>query len=220
MDRLDLTSLDDRLAVAARVFSYPIEPHRRKPGPTGYRDYESYRDWLRDEFSYRCVYSLVREQWIDRRGNFDIDHFAPRVERPDLTCEYDNLLYLAHQINLIRNKRSLPDPCKLPLGECLRVHSHGDRIGEIEALNKAGEKIIRVLRLDNEDATGFRRRMLAILRSLAVNDEPTFRELVGYPRDLPDLRGARRRNPGNTRPDGVEQSALQLREDGQLLEWH
>ena len=162
----------------------------------------------------------MREQWISRRGNFDIDHFEPRADRPDLTCEYDNLLYLSHQINLIRNKKALPDPCNVALGDCLFVHTHGDRMGQIEALNDSGERIIRILRLDNDDATGFRRRVLAILRSLAVNDETTFREWVGFPNDLPDLRPPKRRNPNNTRPDGLHQSALQQREEGTLPEWY
>ncbi len=221
MDRFDLTSVSDRLAVAARVFNYPAELHRRKHGPTGYKDYESYRDWLRDEFSYRCVYSLVREQWcFDRRGNFDIDHLEPRAERPDLTCDYNNLLYLTHQVNLVRNKWSLPNPCKFALGECLRVYPDGDRVGEVEALNDTGERVISVLRLDSEDAIGFRRRMFSILRSLAVNDEATFRQLVGFPSELPDLRGAKRRNPGNTRPAGIRLSAFQLRENGTLPSWY
>ena len=220
MDRFDLMSVGDRLAVAAMVFGYPTEPHRRRHGPTGYKDYESYREWLRDEFSYRCVYSLVREQWIARPGNFDIDHMEPRADRPDLTCEYDNLLYLTHQVNLVRNRRPLPDPCKFALGECLRVHSDGDRVGEVEALNELGERIIRILRLDSEDATGFRRRMFAILRSLAINDVRMFRQLVGFPSDLPDLRAAKRRNRDNTRPEGIRQSALQLRENGTLPNWY
>lgn len=220
MDRFDLTSADDRLAVAEQVFSYPTEQHRRKHGPTGYKQYESYRDWLRDEFSFRCVYSLVREQWISRPGNFDIDHFAPQVERPDLICEYDNLLYLAHTINLIRNKRPLPDPCKIALGKCLRVHATGKRIGEIEALNEMGERIIAVLRLDSEDATGFRRRILSMLRSLAINDEASFRDWVGYPDYLPNLSETNRRNSGNTRPDGIHGSAFEEREKGRLPDWY
>lgn len=222
MERLDLTSVNSRLAVAERVFSYPTEPHLRKHGPTGYSDYESYRDWLRDEFSYRCVYSLVREQWIGRRGNFDIDHLKPRAERPDLTCDYDNLLYLTHQMNLVRSKRPLPDPCQLALGDCLRVHPNGDRVGEIEAINENefGERIIRVLRLDSEDATGFRRRILEMLRSFAITDEAQFREWIGFPNELPNLRRPKRRNKGNTRPGGLNQSALYLRENGTLSEWY
>ena len=55
-------------------FDYPA-PHLRRHGPMGYADYASYRPWLRDEFSFRCVYCLLREQWGRVRGLFDLDHF-------------------------------------------------------------------------------------------------------------------------------------------------
>jgi len=220
MEQYDLTSIDDRLAIAAQVFRYPPTAHERKHGPTGYKTYESYRDWLRDEFSFRCVFSLVREQWLGRTGNFDIDHFAPRSERPDLTNEYDNLLYLAHRTNLVRNKSALPDPCGIALGECLYVIPAGDRIGEIESLNEIGAQVIQILRLDSEDATGFRRRILGTIRSHAEHDPQQFREWVGFPAELPDLSESKRRNSENTRPEGVKKSALRLRENGQLSDWY
>ena len=43
-------------------FEYPSSPHRRRHGPLGYADYASFRPWLRDEFSFRCVYCLLRER--------------------------------------------------------------------------------------------------------------------------------------------------------------
>ncbi len=42
-------------------FAYPPAPHVRRNGPQGYADYQSYRPWLRDEFSFRCVCCLLRE---------------------------------------------------------------------------------------------------------------------------------------------------------------
>lgn len=220
MERFDLTTVAGRLAVAERVFCYPMEPHSRRHGPTGYTDYESYRDWLRDEFSFRCVFSLVREQWISRPGNFDIDHLQPQAERQDLACEYENLLYLSHQTNLTRNKRSVPDPCKIALGNSLHVVVSGERIGEIEGLDATGNQIIRVLGLDSEDATRYRRNVIAIARSLAIHDESMFREWVGFPSELPDLRPPRRRNPDNTRPEGVNESHLARHERNELCEWY
>jgi hypothetical protein len=46
------------------VFDYAATAHVRRHGPFGYQDYESYRDWLRDEFSFRCVYCLKRIFWF------------------------------------------------------------------------------------------------------------------------------------------------------------
>jgi hypothetical protein len=45
------------------AFIYPHHPHVRRHSPRGYRDYRSYKPWLRDEFDFRCVYCLWRERW-------------------------------------------------------------------------------------------------------------------------------------------------------------
>ena len=92
-------------------------------------------------------------------------------------------------------------------------------MGEIAALNDPGQQIIRVLRLDSEDATAYRRLWLAILRNAARSDEELFRQLVGYPHDLPDL--SSKRVPGsNDKPHGVAESAYELRRLGRLPEWY
>lgn len=218
MEGFDLTRIADRLAIAERAFSYPVKPHRRKHGPKGYQEYESYRDWLRDEFSYRCVFSLAREQWIAKTGSFDIDHLKPRAACPALLCDYDNLVYVAHGLNLVRGKRELLDPCQFALGDCLSVEPTGERMGEIKALNEIGERIIGVLRLDSEDATGYRRRWLGVLYCAAATDEKLFRELVGYPKELPNL--FPRKPIGNDRPDGLAKSAYHLKHLGRLPEWY
>jgi hypothetical protein len=44
-------------------FVYPRAAPLRRHGPAGYAQYERYRPWLRDEFAFRCVYCLKREQW-------------------------------------------------------------------------------------------------------------------------------------------------------------
>lgn len=191
-------------------------PHRRRHGPADYTDYESYRDWLRDEFSYRCVFSLLRETWPQTR--FHIDHLVPQRERPDLVCVYDNLILLEGRMNLIKGKRRLPDPSAVRLGKCLFVHTTGERTGEIEANDDVGEKIIRVLRLDSDDATQVRRDWVGILRSVARTDEPLFRKFIGYPKNLPDL--AKANAPSNTRISGLRRSAKSLGDAGVLPEWY
>lgn len=217
METFDLTSERDRLALVERVFVYPDEPHQRKHGPVGYTDYESFRDWLRDEFSYRCVFSLLRESWPQTR--FHIDHLISQKERPDLVCDYDNLILLEARLNLVKGKRRLPDPCKVPLGEHLVVFTSGEQMGCIEARDgsEIGERIIRVLRLDNEDATQIRRYWIGILRSVARTDVRLFREFIGYPKNLPDLQAFRVKN---TRKSGLSQSAKHLLNNDNLPDWY
>jgi len=218
MESFSLTKESDRLALVERVFTYPAEPHCRKHGPCGYNDYESYRDWLRDEFSYRCVFSLMRETWPQVR--FHIDHLISQKERPDLVCDYDNLILLEGRLNLVKGKRRVPDPCRITLGKCLFVHMHGEQIGQIEGRDegKIGDQIIQVLRLDSEDATQVRRQLIGILRSLAQTDEQLFREFIGYPKNLPDLR--KTNVPKNIRKEGLDQSGYHLRSIGKLLQWY
>ena len=38
------------------VFDYPTGPFQAKHGPHGYVRYASYKDWLRDEFEFRCAF--------------------------------------------------------------------------------------------------------------------------------------------------------------------
>jgi hypothetical protein len=92
-------------------------------------------------------------------------------------------------------------------------------MGEIEAIDTPGEEIIQVLRLDSDDATAYRRKWLGILRSVANTDERLFRELIGYPRDLPDL-SSKRPEGGNDRLSGLAEGAHQLKRLGCLPEWY
>ena len=218
MESLDLSLESHRLRAASWIFRYPTAAHRRKHGPS-YGSYESYRDWLRDEFSYRCVFSLVRETWIGKPASFDIDHFKPQATHGELVTDYDNLIYLTHRLNLTKGKRSLPDPCQIALGQCLQVESEGERMGIITARNNVGTKIINTLRLDSDDATEERRKWFTILRSLAITDEAAFRKLIGYPQDLPNLR--RKETEQNTRAEGIERSARVQRDEKRCLpEWY
>jgi len=127
-------------------FEYPAEPHSRRHGPAGYDDYGSYRDWLRDEFTFRCVYCLHRERWYGRPGSFDIEHFIPVSVDPRGKCEYTNLLYACRTCNAAKSDvLAVPDPCTVAFGDCLRVKTDG----EIEPLNEAGRRLRDVLRLNS-----------------------------------------------------------------------
>ena len=72
----------------------------RRHGPRGYADVESFRPWLRDEFSFRCAYCRYREQWGRLKGAFALDHFLPVSVYPKQTRTYDNLLYACRAWNV------------------------------------------------------------------------------------------------------------------------
>ena len=200
------------VAATPQPFAYPTMPHIRRHGPYGYSIYESYRAWLRDEFSFRCVFCLNREQWGLIRSVWDLDHFMPQHSHPQISFDYENLLYSCRTCNGMKGDQIIPDPCKIAYGECVTVHPDGT----IEALNEKGEILIETLRLNNEDYTRFRQLMIDTLRSLATHDRQTYVLWMRYPENLPDLSGLR--PPGNKKPEGVKQSFYARRMRGELEE--
>ena len=194
-------------------FEYPTEPHLRRHGPEGYKDYESYRDWLRDEFTFRCVYCLHREKWYDRPGTFHVEHRVPVAVNPRGRCEYTNLLYACGTCNTAKSDiLSVPDPCQAAFADCLRIKSNG----EVEALNEDGEKLRDVLRLNNRQNVKYRARWMRNLTVLQTADPELYQAYMGFPDDLPDLRPPNKRVPRNTRPEGAESCYFALRERGEL----
>lgn len=193
-------------------FAYPDTSHTRKHGPYGYKDYDSFREWLRDEFSFRCVFCLTREQWGLARGAWDIDHFIPQSRDSTAVLTYDNLLYLCSTCNVTKSSHLIADLSEVALGECLKVNEDGT----ITALNAEGELLIEVLRLDNEDYTRFRFLILTTIKTLELSDRRAFILWMSYPDSLPDLK--KLRPSGNSRPDGVNDSFFEKRARGELEE--
>jgi hypothetical protein len=192
-------------------FEYPTQPHARRHGPTGYEDYSSYRDWLRDEFMFRCVYCLHREQWYNRGATFHIDHFNPVTVDPGGKCEYSNLLYACATCNEAKNAiLGVPDPCEIAFHDCLRILADGS----VQSLNEHGEKLKQVLRLDSESNVSHRSRWMRALEALRATNPDIYQEYMSFPTDLPDLR--KKRVLGNTKPEGVANCYFALRERGQL----
>jgi hypothetical protein len=192
-------------------FEYPIELHTRRHGPTGYESYESYRDWLRDEFTFRCVYCLHRERWYGRGATFHIDHFSPQSDDPGGRCDYENLLYACATCNEAKKAiLGIPNPCAVSFGDCLRILPDG----HIEALNGDGEKIRQSLRLDSESNVRYRSRWMRVLETLQMINPVLYQEFMGFPEDLPNLQ--KKRVPNNTKPEGATNCYFALRERGVL----
>jgi hypothetical protein len=192
-------------------FTYPPVPHERRHGPQGYAGYESYRPWLRDEFSFRCVYCLMREVWGPFKGAYALDHFLPVASRPDLALEYDNLLYGCVSCNLSKGGLETPDPCSSLIDSEVTVSDDGG----IQATTPQARKLIEVLGLNRPRMREFRELWIRVVRLAALCDPALFQRLQAYPADLPDL-SALRPPQGNTRPDGIAQSHLARRRRGQL----
>jgi hypothetical protein len=196
-------------------FEYPADPHQRRHGPAGYLDPESFRPWLRDEFVFRCVYCLRREQWEPGRTGFEIDHLVPVVTSPELALAYDNLLYTCDVCNSVKGSQELPDPCTALLAGMLTVLVDG----QISGHSRRARRIIRVLGLDDPEFVLYRARWIKIIALARVHDADLYRQLMGIPDDLPDLESLRPPT-GNSRPEGIATSFHHRRLRGELPAIH
>lgn len=188
-------------------FAYPRAIHERQHGPQGYAEYSEYRDWVRDEFAFRCVFCLSREVWLGSSTFFHLDHAVAQKHDSTLTLVYENLLYLCAECNGKKQAGRLLDPCSIAMSDCLEVNLDGT----ITAKNDAGRRLVRVLRLDSPDRNSYRRRMITLSQ-----DSKYKGDFFCYPQDLPDLRT--RRPKSNTRPHGVENCHFARKERRELPE--
>ena len=200
-------------------FAYPVSAHKRRHAPAGYVDYQNYKPWLRDEFTFRCVYCLERERWYpSRAAAFSVDHVVPQVSAPERICDYENLVYACLRCNSNKRDVLLPDPTRVPFAKCLSI---GDD-GTISALNADGADLIDLLHLNDSPVIDTRKKYLRVIKlkldypnNADVHD--LFLDAFGYPDDLPDL--ASKRPPGGNRPkSGPVMSHYQLRQLNQLSE--
>ena len=199
----------ERVTPAAEPFAYPTEPHRRRHGPAGYTDYQSYRPWLEDEFSFRCVYCLKRMVWAPT-DVWSVDHIIPQDEAKELACVYDNLLLACQCCNRFKSNQRVPDPARVAYGQCLRVNSDGS----VRPLNKIGDRLVRTLRLNEPRYRQWRLQRMRDLRALYLCDLEGYEQAMGFPQDLPNLGVLRVKS--NSRPRGLEESWLAKRLRGGL----
>lgn len=200
------------------LFHYPDAPLVRKHGPTGYVNYESYKEWLRDEFQFRCVYCLVREQWFPNgQAAFGVEHVWPKglPSYAALACDYENLVYACNECNSLKRTEVILDPCLVALDEHVCIQTDATA----EWYSREGSHFIQVLRLNDPDRVARRLRVMRLYdyflgHSADPECQALLREFSGYPDDLPNL--AALRPPGNTRPEGVADCHYPRRLEGRL----
>jgi HNH endonuclease len=202
------------------IFEYPLQRHTRRHGPAGYKTYDRYKDWLRDEFTFRCVYCLTRERWYpEGDAGFSVDHWLPQVSGKK-RLNYDNLLYACLRCNSY--KRHLPgilNPCLHTFSTHLLVN--GD--GTLSPLTSKGRILVETLGLNKTLPVQWRREFLELFDLLQKETADSafrllFKPKFGFPDDLPDLR--KRKPLKNSRPKGVNYCYYALWERDQLPEFY
>ena len=191
-------------------FIYPNTRHVRRHGPVGYTVYERYRPWLRDEFTFRCVYCLKREEWGLVRASYNLDHFRPQAHHPRAALDYDNLLYACISCNSAKRDLLVPNPCDCMLYGQVLVHEDG----HIEATTPDAKRLIRVLGLDDSEYCEFRQLWIGIATMARESEPALLQRLMRYPNNLPDL--SKLRPPANLRPQGIQESYQARRNRGEL----
>ena len=194
-------------------FRYPNAPLTRRHGPRGYADASGFRPWLRDEFTFRCVYCLQREAWGPLRAAYDLDHLRPVAKHPAAALDYDNLLYACASCNAAKQERDVTDPSLSLLNASIRVRADG----VIEAFTPAALTIVWQLGLNLPRLVAYRAMWIEVVRLAAEYKPELHRRLMGYPDDLPDLSSLRPPG-GNSRPEGVMGSYFERRKRGELSE--
>jgi hypothetical protein len=202
-------------------FQYPRAPHARRHGPEGYTDPQRFKPWLRDEFTFRCVYCLSRERWCpDGEDAFSAEHHHPQSLARDEVLSYDNLLYACCRCNAAkRDLTGVLNPAETPLAGHLEVLEDGT----IRGLTEDGWDLIGVCQLDRPNLNAFRRGVIEILRALGeLNSEAqrqVLRRWFGFPANLPRL-STLRPPGGNSRPAGIGESYYERKKRGELAEFY
>jgi hypothetical protein len=203
-------------------FPYRTGKYDRKHGPDGYTDYGSFKPWLRDEYTFRCVYCLFREAWFSYGFySFHIEHFVAKT-LGGARVAYENLFYACEKCNLVKaRKTGLLNPDQVGYGD----HILQNDDGRVEAKTPQGSAIIDLLQLNAKQRVDERAKFLKYARIASALDSPEHqgtREFLlymlakefGYPEDLPDL--SKERAPKNTKKAGVETSHFARRAKGEL----
>lgn len=194
------------------IFDYPEMRAERVHGPAGYASYESYRPWLRDEFTFRCVYCLKREVWGQVTGDFELDHFQPQSLAPARGFDYFNLVYACRRCNAVKLDESVDDPLICLTSESVVVHPDG----VIASDQPQTKRLIQQLDLNSPKLKKWRVMWLRIVQLAKERDANLYKQIAGFPEDLPNLRRLRPRT--NTRPAGIEVSWYVKRQRGLLPE--
>lgn len=132
-------------------------PHFTRSSPTfpkrvGYR---SYRQLVRQDFVQTCAYCLMTEIFAGGTENFELDHFRPRSQFPQLLNEFQNIYYACHPCNHAKSDKwpsaeleelgySFVDFCV----DVFATHFEASASGHWRGITESGKYTLDALRLN------------------------------------------------------------------------
>ena len=148
--------------------------------------------------------------WGQVTCEFELDHFEPQSLLPERKLDYFNLIYACNRCNLVKLDQSISDPLKILSSGLVAVLADGALLSE----NLDTKRIIAQLDLDSPKLRSWRVMWMRIVDMANQYDDQLYRQLTGFPPDLPDL--GRLRPPSNIRPEGVAMSWYAKKQKGLL----
>lgn len=93
-------------------------------------NYQSYKQYLAEDFNHRCGYTNCSDRWLGGQKTFHIDHFLPVSTHLDKKCDYSNLVYACSYVNISKSDIEGPflDPCNINYNDHFERNEFGDII--------------------------------------------------------------------------------------------
>ena len=180
------------------IFDYPQPQGQREHGPRATQPLNRIAPGCAIEFKFRCVYCLKRETWGQVTSEFELDHFEPQSLNPQLKLDYENLVYACRRCNAVKRNQAVADPFRLLRSPFIDTLPDGS----LQGLNRDALRLIRQLDLNSPRLKSWRVMWMRIVALARDCDEGLYRQLVGFPTELPNL--SLLRPPSNTRKAGLE----------------
>jgi len=152
--------------------------------PEQFKQYESYKPYLRKDFEYCCAYCLRPETNFGGEACGEIDHLCPQSVDEGLVCEYTNLYWSCRECNSNKGRiwpsaeemavgKGFVDPCNDDLLE----HYIFEDTGKITTLSSLGEYSVDAMLLWRDSLVNWRRDSIEafkeIIRIEALLQNPT-----------------------------------------------
>lgn len=151
-------------------FVYPKIKHSRTETPPVYKNYSTYKQFLRREFKGKCVYCLTPDT-LKGEAAFGADHYRPKNLFPHLATEYCNLFYCCNQCNsrkgkfsplsLKANSKFIPNPCDHVMYQHLKFNREN-----VVYKSVAGEFTAELLDLNDPKTVEYRANVIHLIDTL------------------------------------------------------
>ena len=104
-----------------------------------YKNYRTYKPYLRKDFKQKCGYTNCLDHWFGGSTTFQIDHFLPQSKYPDQKTKYKNLIYSCSFVNRAKSndEGDYLDPCDSDYNE----HFFRTQDGKIMPFPKSKEGV-------------------------------------------------------------------------------